>query len=75
MRLNYKNIELDCGFRIDLPVGGILVVEIKAVDKLIPIHTAQVLTYLKLSRCKLGILLNFNGTTLTTGIKRVILNL
>ncbi len=59
--VKYKNVQLDCGFRIDLLVKGLVIVELKAVDELMPIHDAQVLTYLKLTGCKLGLLLNFNA--------------
>lgn len=71
----YKDVRLDCGFRLDLLVGGLVVVELKAVDRLAPIHQAQMLTYLKLTGCKLGLLLNFNVLKLRDGIKRVVLNL
>lgn len=60
--------------RLDFLVGGCLVVEIKAVDQLAPIHTAQVLSYLKATRLTLGLLINFNETILKSGIKRVILS-
>lgn len=72
--VKYKGVTLDCGFRIDLLVSEILVVELKAIEKLLPIHTAQAITYLRLSHCKLGLLLNFNAIPLTAGIKRVVLN-
>ncbi len=71
----YKGIRLDCGFRVDLLVGGLVIVELKAVDLLMPIHQAQVLTYLKLTGCKLGLLINFNVLRLREGIRRVVLNL
>ena len=71
----YKDVQLDCGFRLDLLVGGLVVVELKAVDKLAPIHQAQMLAYLKLTGCKLGLLLNFNVPKLRDGIRRVVLNL
>src|SRR5690349_6046879 len=58
--VSYKGMKLDCGYRIDILVEGVLVIEIKAVEKLIPIHEAQLLTYLRLSDCKLGLLINFN---------------
>ena len=64
----YKDIKLDCGFRVDLLVGGLVVVELKAVERLAPIHEAQLLTYLKLTGCKLGLLLNFNVPILRSGI-------
>jgi GxxExxY protein len=71
--LIYQEVKLDIGYRIDLLVEGKVIVEIKAVETLVDIHTAQVLTYLKLSGCKIGLLLNFNTTQLKNGIKRLIL--
>lgn len=71
----YKGVRLDCGFRVDFLVGGLVVVELKAVDELDDVHSAQVLTYLKLMGCKLGLLLNFNERRLGDGIKRLVLNL
>jgi len=71
----YKEVRLDCGFRADLVVGGLVVVEIKAVDRMLPIHDVQVLTYLKLTGCKLGMLLNFNVSKLRDGIRRLVFNL
>jgi len=71
----YKEVRLDCGFRVDLMAEGRVVVEIKAVDRLMPVHDAQILTYLKLTGCKLGLLLNFNVPKLRDGIKRLVLNL
>ncbi len=67
----YKGVKLDCGYRLDLPVENKVVVEIKAIDSIRPIHTAQVLTYLKLMRLKVGLILNFNTVKLVDGIKRV----
>ena len=64
----YEQVKLDCGYRIDLLVEGSVVVEVKSVDALAPIHEAQVLTYLKLSGCKLGLLINFNVQLLKDGI-------
>jgi len=69
--LVYKDVKLDCGYRIDLMVKNRVVVEVKAVDSLNDIHLAQILTYLKLSKCKLGLLINFNVALLKNGIKRV----
>ncbi|WP_321308559.1 GxxExxY protein [Marinifilum fragile] len=69
----YKNVELDVGYRIDLLVNNEIIVELKAVDKMQDVHLAQILTYLKLSECKLGLLVNFNEKHLKNGIKRVIL--
>jgi GxxExxY protein len=69
--VNYQGIKIDAGYRIDLLVEEELVIELKAVEKLLPLHTAQLLTYLKLSGNKLGLLLNFNTTSLKNGIKRI----
>jgi GxxExxY protein len=69
----YKGLSVDCGFRLDLLVGNLVVIELKAVDRLIPVYDAQVLTYLKLTGCRLGLLLNFNVTLLKNGIKRLVL--
>lgn len=71
--LVYKRVQLNCGYRIDLLVENKIIVEIKSVDSLADIHMAQILTYLKLSQCKLGLLVNFNVRHLKDGIKRVIL--
>ena len=70
--LVYKDIKLDVGYRLDLLVENQVVVEIKAVENLNEVHTAQVLTYLKISECKIGLLLNFNVKSLKYGIKRLI---
>ncbi|MFZ1809444.1 MAG: GxxExxY protein [Cyclobacteriaceae bacterium] len=70
--LVYKNVKLDCGYRIDLLVEKKVIVEIKSVESLNDIHLAQVLTYLKLSKCKLGLLMNFNVVLLKDGIKRLV---
>lgn len=70
--LVYEEVRLDCGYRIDLLVENKLIVEIKSVEALNPVHLAQILTYLKLSNCKLGLLINFNVLLLKDGIKRVI---
>lgn len=71
----YKGVPIDCGYRLDLLIGNLVIVELKAVDKLLPIHEAQLLTYLKLTKCKLGLLLNFNMILLKNGIQRVANNL
>ena len=68
----YKETKIDCGYRIDLLVEEAVIVELKAVDKLMPIHSAQLVSYLKLSGCKLGLLINFNVTLLKSGIIRLI---
>lgn len=71
--LIYENVKLDVGYRIDLMVENNIIVEIKSVDALCDLHMAQILTYMKLSQCKLGLLVNFNVNRLKEGIKRVIL--
>jgi GxxExxY protein len=70
--LIYHEVQLDCGYRIDVLAEKRIVVEIKAVEALNDIHLAQVLTYLKLSKCKYGLLINFNVIRLVDGIKRVV---
>jgi GxxExxY protein len=70
MSVEYKGVKLDCGYRADLIVGGKVLVEIKAVDQLAPIHEAQLLSYLKLSGIKVGLLINFNERMLTSGVRR-----
>ena len=72
MPLIYDDIKLDIGYRIDLLVERKVVVEIKSVESLNEIHIAQVLTYLKLSNCKLGLLINFNSVLFKNGVKRLI---
>src|SRR5947208_16049221 len=71
--VRYKNILLDCGYRIDLLVRGELIVEIKSVEALLPIHQAQILTYMRLANVPIRLLVNFNVTRLQTGIKRFVL--
>lgn len=71
--VRYKGVELDCGYRLDLVVEGAVIVELKAAKALEPIHTAQLLTYLRLSGLRVGLLLNFNVPVLKQGIKRVVL--
>jgi GxxExxY protein len=68
----YKALKMDVGYRMDLVINGKLVIEIKSVEELAPVHYAQVLTYLKLSGLKLGLLINFNTTLLKDGIHRVV---
>ena len=70
----YDDVKLDTGYRIDLLVADALIVELKVVEKLLPIHTAQLLSYLKLRKRKLGYLLNFNVVHMRDGIKRVVNN-
>jgi GxxExxY protein len=69
----YRGLKLECGYRADFLVDGKVIVELKAVDALAPIHDAIVLTYLRMSGCKVGLLLNFNVATLRDGIKRLVL--
>ena len=69
----YKEDTLDCGYRMDLVVDETVVVELKVVEKLMPIHEAQLITYLKLSGLRTGLLLNFNTPVLKDGIRRVVL--
>ena len=71
----YREVHLDVGYRIDLLVENQVVVEIKSVDSLMPIHQAQILSYLKMSDKQLGLLINFNVTLLKDGIKRLVNNL
>lgn len=69
--LHYKGLRLECGYRLDLLVAGILIVEVKSVSELTPLHEAQLLTYLRLSDLPLGLLLNFNVSVMKEGIQRV----
>lgn len=71
MPVFYKDVMLDCGYRVDLVVENQVIVEIKSVNSLAPIHEAQLLSYLKLSDCKIGLLINFNVKILKEGIKRM----
>jgi GxxExxY protein len=73
--LIYKEVRLDVGYRIDLLVENKVVIELKSVEVLNEVHIAQVLTYLKLSDCKLGLLMNFNVLRLIDGLKRLVNNL
>jgi len=70
--LIYKDVKCDIGYRLDLLVENKVIIEIKSVELLNDIHTAQMLTYLKLSGCRLGLLINFNVTRLIEGIKRLV---
>jgi len=72
--VEYKGVQLDCGYRLDLVVARSVVVELKTVESLLPIHEAQLLTYLKLSRLKVGLLLNFNVALMKDGVKRLVLD-
>lgn len=73
MPLIYKGRKLELGYRLDLLVEDKVVIEVKSVDCLNPVHTAQLMTYLKLSGCKIGLLINFNVAFLKEGIKRIII--
>ena len=69
--LVYKGVQMNAGFRLDLLVENKIIVEIKAIEHLLPVHRAQVLTYLKLAKLKLGFLINFNEETLKQGLERI----
>jgi GxxExxY protein len=72
--ITYRGINLDCGYRLDLLVENAVIVELKAVERLEAIHEAQLLSYLKLSQCPIGLLLNFNVIQLRQGIRRLVHN-
>jgi GxxExxY protein len=72
MPLRYKGVKLDCGYRLDFIVEGEIILELKAVNGLLPIHEAQLLTYLKLERFSVGLLINFNTPVLINGVRRVV---
>ncbi|HEY2394493.1 MAG TPA: GxxExxY protein [Rudaea sp.] len=67
----YKDVRIDCGFRLDLLVENCMIVELKAVDRLLPIHRAQLLTYMRISKMKVGLLINFNTRVLKDGLVRL----
>ena len=71
--VRYKDLVIDDAYRLDFLVDSQVVVELKTVDDLLPVHEAQVLTYLKFTGCRIGLLLNFRATTLTRGLKRLAL--
>ncbi len=71
----YKGVNLDCGYRLDILVEHLVILELKAVSRIEPIHEAQLLTYLKLAGLKLGLLLNFNVPVMKSGIRRIVNNL
>jgi GxxExxY protein len=71
----YKEVKLSVGYRIDLLIENKLIIEVKSVDMLAPVHYAQLLTYLRLSGLKLGLLINFNAKTLKNNIRRIVNNL
>ena len=72
LAVRYKGINLDCGYRLDVVVEDAIILELKSCEKIEPIHKAQLLTYLKLSGFKLGLLLNFNVTLMREGIVRIV---
>jgi GxxExxY protein len=72
--VKYKEVNLDCGFRIDVLVDQRLIVELKSVEKVLPIHEAQIITYLKIADIRVGLLINFNSTILVKGLKRFVNN-
>jgi GxxExxY protein len=69
----YKSVRLECGYRMDLVVEGAVIVELKTVERLIPIHDAQLLTYLRLAGLKTGLILNFHAPVLKDGLRRMVL--
>lgn len=71
--VQYKDVKLDCGYRVDLLIDNALIVELKCVEKILPVHQAQLLTYMKLAGIKIGLLINFNVVYLKDGIKRMVL--
>ena len=72
MPLIYESVKLDCGYRIDLFIENKVIIEIKSVEAINDIHLSQVMTYLKIADCRLGLLMNFNVTKLKDGIRRVV---
>ena len=73
--VTYKDLRINNGFKVDLLVGGLVVVELKSVERLVDVHDAQVLTYLRFTHTKLGLLLNFNVKYMRQGVRRLVLNL
>ena len=72
--LDYKGINLECGYRVDFLVEDNIILELKSVDKFLPIHTVQMLTYLRLIKKRVGLILNYNVAVLKDGIKRIVLD-
>lgn len=72
--VRYKEVNIDCGYRVDFLIEDMLIVELKAVGAITPVHQAQILTYLRLSGCKVGLLINFNVKVLKDGIRRLVLD-
>lgn len=73
LTLDYKGTQLECSYRADIIVDTAVVLEVKAVEQILPVHEAQLLTYLRLSHCQLGLLFNFNTVSLKHGIRRRVL--
>ena len=73
--LEYKGVKLECGYRLDFLVAGMVVVEVKAAESVLPVHKAQLLTYMKLGGWKVGLIINFHAPLLKNGIKRLVLGL
>lgn len=71
--VKYKEINIDCAFRADLIIANSIILELKAVDRILPIHEAQLMTYLRITGIKLGLIINFNVKLLKNGIRRIIL--
>jgi GxxExxY protein len=71
--VEYKGTKLDCGYRVDLLVDNKIIVELKSIDRILPIHEAQLLTYMKLADVSIGLLMNFNVKYMKDGIKRMVL--
>jgi GxxExxY protein len=71
--VHYKEVRLDCGYRMDLVIASQLIIELKTVERLLPVHDAQLLTYLRLSGLRTGLLLNFNSSLLKDGLRRLVL--
>jgi len=71
--ITYKDLVIDDAYRLDFLINGLVVIELKTVDELLDVHDAQVLTYLKFSHCRIGLLLNFRSTILTRGLRRLVL--
>ena len=71
--VEYRGIKLDCGYRIDVLIEDHLIIDLKSVDRIFPIHEAQILTYMKLAKVKVGLLINFNVLRVKEGIKRFVL--
>jgi GxxExxY protein len=69
--IRYKGLIIDCGYRVDVVIEGQVVVELKAIERLLPLHAAQILTYMKLSAIRAGLLVNFNVTSLRQGLRRL----